>query len=60
VAMCVFPVMFSHVPRDCMHLSPYVLLFLFSGEVSACACSVLSYVIVYAESIVDSVYVHFM
>ena len=60
VAMCVFPVMFSHVPRDCMHLSPYVLLFLFSGEVSACACSVLSYVIVYVESIVDSVYVHFM
>ena len=60
VAMCVFPVMFSHVPRDCMHLSPYVLLFLFAGEVSACMCSVLSYVIVYVESIVDSVYVHFM
>ena len=60
LAMCVFPIMFSHVPQDCMHLSPYVLLFLFSGEVSACVCSVLSYVIVYVESIVDSVYVHFM
>ena len=49
VAMCVFPVMFSHVPQDCMHLSPYVLLFLFSGEVSACVYSVLSHVIIYRE-----------
>jgi hypothetical protein len=55
-AMCVFPIMFSHLPPDCLHLSPYVLLFLFAGEVSACACTVVSYVLLSLESIVDSFY----
>jgi hypothetical protein len=56
-AMCVFPIMFSHLPQDCLHLSPYVLLFLFAGEVSACACTVVTYVLHSLESVVDSLYV---
>jgi hypothetical protein len=56
-AMCVFPVMFSHLPQDCLHLSPYVLLFLFAGEVSACVCVVVSYILQSIESVIDSVYV---
>jgi hypothetical protein len=56
-AMCVFPVMFSHLPQDCLHLSPYVLLFLVAGEVSACVCVVVSYILQSLESVIDSVYV---
>jgi hypothetical protein len=52
--MCVFPIMFSHLPQDCLHLSPYVLLFLFAGEVSACTCVVVSYILQNLESIIDS------
>jgi hypothetical protein len=55
-AMCVFPIMFSHLPPDCLHLSPYVLLFLFAGEVSACGCTVVSYVLLSLESIIDPLY----
>jgi hypothetical protein len=58
-AMAVFPIMFSHLPQDCMHLSPYVLLFLFAGEVSACVCTVVSYVLVSLENVIDSLYIKF-
>jgi hypothetical protein len=59
-AMCVSPIMFSHLPQDCLHLSPYGLLFLFAGEVSACACTVVSYVLLSLESIVDSLYLRWV
>ena len=57
IGMCVFPIMFSHLPQDCMHLSPYVLLFLFAGEVSGCVCTVVSYALLSLEGVIDSVYV---
>lgn len=57
VGMCVFPVMFSHLPVDCMHLSPHVLLFLFAGEVSACACSLVSMALGSVESLINAAYV---
>jgi hypothetical protein len=54
--MVVFPVLFSHLPPDCLHLSPYVLLFLFAGELSGCLCSMLSSILTLLESVIDSVY----
>jgi hypothetical protein len=55
-AMCIFPIMYSHLPPDCLHLSPYVLLFLFAGELSACACAAVSCTLKLAESLVHSLY----
>ena len=54
--MVVFPVLFSHLPPDGLHLSPYVLLFLFAGELSGCLCSMLSSILTLLESVIDSVY----
>jgi hypothetical protein len=59
-AMCLFPVMFSHLLQDCMHLSPYVLLFLFAGEVLACACTAVSCALLSLEGVIDSLYCRFM
>ena len=59
-AMCVFPVMFSHLPTDCMHLSPYVLIFLFAGELSACVCTGVSMALCSIESVIDTVYVRIL
>lgn len=59
LAMLFFPVMFSHLPRDCMHLSPHVLVFLFSGELSACLCTLISHAINGVESVIDSLYYRF-
>jgi hypothetical protein len=56
LGMIFFPVMFSHLPRDCMHLSPHVLLFLFTGELSACLCMCVSHAINGIESVVDMLY----
>ena len=56
LAMLFFPVMFSHLPRDCMHLAPYVLLFTFTGELSACLCTCLSHAISGTESLIDALY----
>jgi len=56
VAMCVFPIMFSHLPPDCLHMSPYVLLFLFAGELFACACAAVSWTLKLAESLIHSLY----
>lgn len=56
VGMCVFPVMFSHLPVDCMHLSPHVLLFLFAGEVSACLCSIVTMALLSVEGLVNAAY----
>jgi hypothetical protein len=36
VCMVLFPVLYSHLLQDCMHLSPYALAFVFSGEVFGC------------------------
>lgn len=57
LGMCVFPVMYSHLPVDCMHLSPYVLLFLFAGEVSANICVVASLALRSLESVINAMYV---
>jgi hypothetical protein len=56
LGMLVFPIMYSHLPRDCMHLSPHVLLFLFTGELSACLCMCVSHAINGIESVVDMLY----
>jgi hypothetical protein len=56
LAMLVFPVMYSHLPNDCMHLSPHVLIFLFTGELSACLCMCVSYAVDASESVVDALY----
>jgi hypothetical protein len=56
LAMIAFPIMYSHLPRDCMHLSPHVLLFLFTGELSACLCMCASHAINGIESLVDTMY----
>jgi len=56
LGMIFFPVMFSHLPRDCMHLSPHVLLFLFTGELSACLCMLVSHAIDGTESMIDTLY----
>ena len=60
LSMIFFPVMFSHLPRDCMHLSPHVLLFLFSGECSACLCTIASYAMNGTESLLDTLYYRFV
>lgn len=56
VAMCVFPIMFSHLPPDCLHMSPYVLLFLFAGELFAWACAAVSWTLKLVESFIHSLY----
>jgi hypothetical protein len=55
--MCVFPVCYSHLLQDCMHLSPYVLVFAFSGEVSGWACACCSHVLGAVEHVVNALYV---
>ena len=56
LAMVAIPIMYSHLPRDCMHLSPHVLLFLFTGELSACLCLCASHAINGIEIAVDMLY----
>lgn len=56
-AMFIFPVMFGYSPEKCMHLSPHVLIFLFSGEASACLCTCVSYILTYIEFASDKFYV---
>lgn len=56
LGMCLFPVMYSHLPADCMHLSPHVLLFLFAGEVSACVCSLVSVALCSIEGVINAAY----
>lgn len=57
LAMCVFPVLFSHVLPDCMHLSPYVLIFVFSGEISGCACTAATQTLAAVEFCMGAAYV---
>lgn len=55
--MCLFPVLYSHLLQDCMHLSPYVLVFAFSGEVSGCLCACVTQIIAFLEHIINAAYV---
>jgi hypothetical protein len=54
--MVVFPVVYSHLLRDCMHVSPYALVFVFSGEVSGCVCACAAQLLVAFECLVDALY----
>lgn len=55
--MCLFPLCYSHLLQDCMHLSPYVLVFAFSGEVSGWACACCSHLLGAVEHVVNALYV---
>lgn len=55
-AMCLFPVLYSHLLQDCMHLSRYVLLFAFSGEVSGCVCLCVTQALGLLEHVVGALY----
>ena len=54
--MVVFPVLYSHLLQDCMHVSPYALVFVFSGEVSGCVCAGATQVLVAFECLIDALY----
>lgn len=56
LAMCVFPVLYGPLLEDCMHLSPYVLVFVFSGELSGCVCTGVSWLLAGVECCVDALY----
>ena len=56
VCMFLFPVLYSQ-QQDCMHVSPYVLVFLFAGEVSGCVCACAAQLLVAFECLVDALYV---
>jgi len=56
VCMILFPVLYSQ-QQDCMHVSPYVLVFLFAGEVSGCVCACAAQLLVAFECLVDTLYV---
>ena len=56
VCMFLFPVLYSQ-QQDCMHVSPYVLVFLFAGEVSGCVCACAAQLLVGFECLVDALYV---
>ena len=55
--MVLFPVLYSHLLQDCMHVSPYTLIFVFAGEVSGCICVCATQLIVLFESLIDALYV---
>jgi hypothetical protein len=54
--MVIFPVLYSHLLQDCMHVSPYALVFVFAGEVSGCICVCASQLLVAFECVVDALY----
>ena len=43
--------------QDCMHVSPYVLVLLFAGEVSGYVCACAAQLLVAFECLIDAVYV---
>jgi hypothetical protein len=52
--MLLFPVLYSHLLQDCMHVSPFALVFIFSCEVSG-AC--VMHLLAGFECLIDMVYV---
>ena len=61
--MLLFPVLYSHLLQDCMHVSPYALVFIFSCEVSGCFCAcVMSFMhlLVCFECLINMVYVRLL
>lgn len=55
-----FPVLYSHIIPNCMHVSPYALAFVFSGEVCGCLCFVASHLVCALEIAIDAVYTRAM
>jgi hypothetical protein len=55
--MVLFPVLYSHLLRDCMHVSPYALVFVFACEVSGCLCVCATQLLVAFECLIDTLYV---
>jgi hypothetical protein len=55
--MVLFPVLYSHLLQDCMHVSPYALVFVFAGEVSGCLCVCATQLLVGFECLIDALYV---
>jgi hypothetical protein len=55
--MFLFPVLYSHLLQDCMHVSPYALVFVFSGEVSGCVCACVTHMLVAFECLINALYV---
>ena len=51
-----FPVLYSNILPNCMHVSPYALTFVFSGEVFACLCFCASHVLGALEVAIDAAY----
>jgi hypothetical protein len=57
VGMVLFPVLYSHLLQDCMHVSPYALVFVFAGEISGCFCVCATQLLVAFECLIDALYV---
>jgi len=55
-SMILFPVFYSHLLKNCMHLSPYVLVFAFSGEISGFLCTCISQVLFFFEHVFYALY----
>jgi hypothetical protein len=52
----VFPLLYSHMLQYCMHVSPYALVFVFSGEICGCVSFCASHVLCALECVVDGAY----
>lgn len=50
--MVIFPVLYSHLLQDCLHLSPYVLMFVFAGEASGCVCACVTRLLCFFEFLI--------
>ena len=55
LSMILFPVLYTHMLQDCMHVSPYALAFVFCGEVFGCISFCLSYLICAFECVVNAI-----
>lgn len=52
-SMLLFPMLYSRLLQDCMHVSPYALAMVFSGEVIACVSWLASHAICALEIVID-------
>lgn len=51
-----FPLLYSHMLQNCMHVSPYALGFVFSGEICGCIAFCVSHVLCAVECVFDAAY----
>jgi len=55
--MFLLPVVYSHLLQDCLHVSPYALVLVFSCEVSGCVYTCATHLLAWFECVIDTLYV---